>query len=93
MLQAVKKDEAILGMRTYKLLGDLQARQALGHLQKRLDEEVVRQHDWRREQDARKNKLSQSKISWRARDLNLPWLLNWRIISLVSIPIRVACVC
>ena len=45
MLQAVKKDEAILGMRTYKLLGDLQARQALGHLQKRLDEEVVSQHD------------------------------------------------
>ena len=42
MLQAVKKDEAILGMRTYKLLGDLQARQALDHLQKRLDEEVVR---------------------------------------------------
>jgi HEAT repeat protein len=52
MLQAVKKDEAILGMRTYKLLGDLQAPQALGHLQKRLDEEVVRQHEWRRERDA-----------------------------------------
>ena len=53
MLQAVKKDEAILGIRTYKLLGDLQAAgQALGHLQKRLDEEVVRQHDWRRERDA-----------------------------------------
>jgi HEAT repeat protein len=53
MLQAVKKDEAILGIRTYKLLGDLQATgQALGHLQKRLDEEVVRHRDWRRERDA-----------------------------------------
>ena len=52
MLQAVQKDEDILGIRTYKLLGDLQARQALGHLQKRLDEEVVRQRDWRRERDA-----------------------------------------
>jgi hypothetical protein len=36
---------------TYNLLGDLQARQALDHLQKRLDEEVVRQHEWRRKQD------------------------------------------
>jgi hypothetical protein len=52
MLQAVKKDEAILGMRTYKLFGDLQARQALDHLHKRLDEEVVCQHAWRRERDA-----------------------------------------
>ena len=52
MLQAVKKDEDILGIRTYKLLGDLPAAgQALGHLQKRLDEEVIRQHDWRRERD------------------------------------------
>jgi HEAT repeat protein len=52
MVQAVKKDEAILGMRTYKLFGDLQARQALDHLQKRLDEEVVCQHEWRRKRDA-----------------------------------------
>jgi hypothetical protein len=52
MLQAVKKDEAILGMRTYKLFGDLQARQALDHLHKRLDEEVVCQHAWRSKRDA-----------------------------------------
>jgi HEAT repeat protein len=52
MLQAVKQDEPILGMRTYKLFGDLQARQALDHLQKRLDEEVASQHDRRRKRDA-----------------------------------------
>ena len=52
MVKAVNKDEAILGMRTYKLLGDLQARQALGHLQERLDEEVASQHAWRRKRDA-----------------------------------------
>jgi HEAT repeat protein len=57
MLQAVKKDEdeAILGIRTYKLLGDLQARQALGHLQERLNEEVVCQHEWRSKRDAPDN--------------------------------------
>ena len=32
MLRAAQKDEAILGMRTYKLLGDVQARQALDQL-------------------------------------------------------------
>jgi HEAT repeat protein len=52
MLQAVKKDEAILGIRTYNLLGDLQAPQALGHLQERLDKEVASQHEWRRKRDA-----------------------------------------
>ncbi len=52
MLQAIKKDEASLGMRTYKLFGDLQAPQALDYLQKRLDKEVVRQHAWRHERDA-----------------------------------------
>jgi HEAT repeat protein len=52
MLQAVKKDEAILGMRTYKLFGDLRARQALDYLQKSLDEEVVCQHAWRSKRDA-----------------------------------------
>jgi HEAT repeat protein len=52
MVQAVQQDEAILGMRTYKLFGDLQARQALDHLQKRLDEEAASQHDWRRKRDA-----------------------------------------
>jgi HEAT repeat protein len=52
MLQAVKKDEAIVGMRTYKLFGDLQARQALDHLRKRLDEEVVCQHEWHSKRDA-----------------------------------------
>ena len=62
MLQAVKKDEAILGMRTYKLFGDLQARQALGHLQKRLDEEVVCQHEWRSKRDAPEKQLNESKI-------------------------------
>jgi hypothetical protein len=46
-----KEAEAILGMRTYNLLGGLQARQALGHLQKRLDEEVASRQEWRRKQD------------------------------------------
>ena len=46
-----KEAEAILGMRAYNLLGDLLARQALGHLQKRLDEEVASHHEWRRKQD------------------------------------------
>jgi HEAT repeat protein len=52
MLQAVKQDETILGMRTYKLFGDWQARQALDHLQKRLDEEAASRHDRRRKRDA-----------------------------------------
>ena len=52
MVKAVKKDEAILGIRTYNLLGDLQARQALDYLQERLDQEVASQHAWRRKRDA-----------------------------------------
>jgi HEAT repeat protein len=52
MVRAVNKDEGILGMRTYKLLGDVQARQALGSLQKRLDEEVGCKHAWRRKREA-----------------------------------------
>jgi hypothetical protein len=47
-----KQDETILGIRTYKLLGDLQARQALGHLQERLNEGVVCQHVWRSKREA-----------------------------------------
>ena len=55
MLSAVQReeDEAIFGIRTYNLLGDLQAHQALAHLQKRLDREVQSRSAWRSKRDAR----------------------------------------
>jgi HEAT repeat protein len=59
MLQAVKKDEAILGIRTYNLLGDLQAPQALDHLKERLDKDVASQHEWRRKRDAPEEQVQQ----------------------------------
>jgi HEAT repeat protein len=55
MLAAVQpeaKDEAILGMRTYTLLGDLHARQELDNLQARLQKKVTRLHAWRHTRNA-----------------------------------------
>jgi HEAT repeat protein len=54
MLAAVESeaDQAILGIRTYKLLGDLQAPQVLAPLQGRLQEQVNRLYAWRRQREA-----------------------------------------
>jgi HEAT repeat protein len=58
ILETVQReaDEAILGIRAYNLLGDLQARQALGPLQQRLRQEEASQHAWRSQRDALEDK-------------------------------------
>jgi HEAT repeat protein len=63
MLAAVESeaDQAILGMRAYKLLGDLQARQALDPLQERLQEQVKRLHQWRHAREASQDSTQPSR--------------------------------
>jgi HEAT repeat protein len=63
MLGAIQSeaDEAILGIRTYNLLGDLQARQALNHLSARLGQEEARQREWRGKRDALEDKEATEK--------------------------------
>jgi HEAT repeat protein len=59
MLDAVQSrdGEAILGIRTYNLLGDLQAHgEPLDYLQKRLDQEAAQQSTWRSKRDAWEHK-------------------------------------